>query len=308
MAYEIPFVREMDADHGVAKQMTPFIRRIVAPNPSAFTYLGTNSYIIGEGEVAVIDPGPKIASHVDAILRATEGERITHICLTHTHLDHSPAAAPLKEKTGAKTYAYGPHGSGRPVAGPVMEEGGDKDFMPDMRIKHGEEIAGANWTLECVYTPGHTSNHMCFAVKEEKALLTGDHVMGWSTSVVAPPDGDMKNYMDSLRLLLARDDEVLWPAHGPPIRETKAFLESFIAHREKREEEILECLHKGVQKIPDMVAHIYADVDKGLHAPAALVVLSHLRHMATTGRASAKLKKGEEMGLQTLYGAAEKRD
>ena len=302
MAYQIPFVHEMDADHGVARRLSARARRLVAPNPGPFTYLGTNSYIIGNGEVAVIDPGPNIARHVEALLRATEGERITHILLTHTHLDHSPAAAPLKERTGAKSYAFGPHGSGRAVAGPAMEEGGDMDFTPDVRVKDGDEIGGADWTLRCVFTPGHTSNHMCFALEEEKALITGDHVMGWSTSVVAPPDGDMLAYMRSLRLLLAREDEILLPAHGPPITDPKPFLRAFIAHREAREAQIRQCLKEGVHKIKEMVAIIYADVDKRLHGAAALSTLSHLRGMVSEGRVRVDAEAaGEEPGLDSVY-------
>ena len=206
----IPFERDFDAPFGAAIAVTPLITRVLAPNPGPFTFKGTGVYIVGGGtDAAIIDPGPDLPEHVEALKRALAGRRLTHILVTHTHSDHSPAAAPLKAWSGAKTYAFGPHGSGKAEEGVRVEEGGDRDFVPDMRVKDGDVIAGDGFTFECVYTPGHTSNHMCFALREEKALFTGDHVMGWSTTVVTPPDGDMAAYMASLRKLLARDDAIL---------------------------------------------------------------------------------------------------
>ncbi len=285
MAVQIPFIREMEVQHGACVQLSPLIRRVVAPNPGPFTFQGTNTYIIGaDDEVAVIDPGPLLTTHIDALMQAIGSAKVSHILITHTHNDHSPAAAPLKEKTGAPTYAFGPHGSGRLEGGVALEEGGDRDFMPDHRVKHGDVISGKNWDMECVFTPGHTSNHMCFALQQEQVLFTGDHVMGWSTSVVVPPDGHMGTYMDSLSLLLKRKDEIYWPAHGEAVRQPQDLVRAFITHRKEREEGITECLADGMTQIGEMVAKIYHDVDKRLHPAAAMSMLAHLQTMAETGR------------------------
>lgn len=279
---EIPFVREIDFKHGAVQQVAPGIRRVIAANPGPFTYTGTGTYIIGEGEVAVIDPGPDMPAHIDALGEALKGESVSHILITHTHIDHSPAAAPLKETTGAQTYGYGPHGGD--ARGDKVEEGGDWDFEPDHRLGHGDIVEGDGWSFEAVHTPGHTSNHLCFAYREEKALFTGDHVMGWSTSVISPPDGNMSDYMASLRLLLERDDAVYWPTHGAPIPDPKPFVRAFIEHREAREEQIMACLNSDARYIPAMVKIMYADIDEGLHPAAANSVLAHLEHMIDTGR------------------------
>lgn len=281
----IPFDRNFAAPFGDSIRVSPSIARVLAPNPGPFTFKGTGVYIVGNGrDVAVIDPGPDIPAHVDALKRALEGKRLTHILVTHTHSDHSPAAAPLKQWSGAKTYAYGPHGSGKAEEGVKVEEGGDRDFVPDVRVKDRDVISGNGFAFDCVYTPGHTSNHMCFALREEKALFTGDHVMGWSTTVVAPPDGDMAAYMASLRKLLARDDAVLWPTHGGPVKNPKPFIEAYIEHRLEREAQILACISNGLDTIPAIVARIYADVDKRLHPAAARSVEAHLIQMVNEGR------------------------
>jgi glyoxylase-like metal-dependent hydrolase (beta-lactamase superfamily II) len=204
----IPFVYDHSFTYAEAEQITPLIRRVTARNPSGFTFHGTGTYIIGQGNVAVIDPGPLVPEHIEALKEALKGETVSHILITHTHFDHSPAAAPLKKEWGCPTYGYGPHGAGKIATGTPIEEGGDMDFIPDVVIKDGDIIKGDGWTVECVYTPGHTSNHMCFALQQEKALFTGDHVMGWSTSVIGPPDGDMTQYMESLHKLVSREDEV----------------------------------------------------------------------------------------------------
>jgi glyoxylase-like metal-dependent hydrolase (beta-lactamase superfamily II) len=280
----IPFERNFDAPFGASVPVSPLIRRVLAPNPGPFTFKGTGVYIVGKTDVAVIDPGPDMPEHVEALKRALEGKRVTHILVTHTHNDHSPAAAPLKEWSGAKTYAFGPHGSGKAEEGVKVEEGGDMNFVPDVRVRDGDVIEGNGFTVECVFTPGHTSNHMCFALCEEKALFTGDHVMGWSTTVVTPPDGDMRAYMASLLKLLARDDTILWPTHGGPVRDPKPFLQAYIDHRLEREAQILSCLRDGVSTIPEMVARMYADVDKRLHPAAARSVLAHLIQLTEEGR------------------------
>lgn len=283
MAVAVPYVREIEFEYGRTDQLTPLVRRVIANNPGGFTYTGTGTYIIGRGNVAVVDPGPMLDEHLDAILKAVEGETITHILITHTHNDHSPLAAPLKVRTGARTYGFGPHGSGHGDDGASVEEDGDMNFVPDVVVRHGDIIRGDGWTVECVHTPGHTSNHVCFALHEEKSLFSGDHVMGWSTSVVSPPDGEMAAYMASLRLLLDRDDELYWPTHGPAITAPRPHVEAFIAHREDRERQILEQLQAGRTRIADMVPVMYAAVDRRLYPAAARSVLAHVRHMVAKG-------------------------
>ncbi len=287
---DIPFRREMAFEYGAVDRVSPLIRRVVARNPGPFTFHGTGTYIVGHGSVAVIDPGPALGAHVDALIAALGDETVSHILVTHTHLDHSPAARLLKQATGAKTHGFGPHGSGRggpgTGPGPAVEEGGDLDFVPDVRLRDGDVVAGEGWTLTAVHTPGHTSNHLCFALAEENALFSGDHVMGWSTSVIAPPDGDMAAYMASLDRLRSRGEDVYWPTHGPPIRDPGPFVEAFVAHRQERERQILACLRRGQGTIRDMVAVLYAEVPVQLHPAAACSVLAHLIHMVAEGRAA----------------------
>jgi glyoxylase-like metal-dependent hydrolase (beta-lactamase superfamily II) len=280
----VPFDRSFEAPYGESLGVSPLVHRVLAPNPGPFTFRGTGVYLVGANDVAVIDPGPDLPEHVESLKRALAGKRLTHILVTHTHNDHSPAARALKEWSGAPTYGYGAHGAGKAEEGVVVEEGGDMDFVPDIRVKDGDVIEGNGFTFECVFTPGHTSNHMCFELVEEKALFTGDHVMGWSTTVVAPPDGDMRSYMASLRKLLARSDAVLWPTHGGPVRDPRPFLNAYIDHRLEREAQILACLQDGMKTIPEMVARIYADMDKRLHPAAARSVLAHLIQLSEEGR------------------------
>jgi len=280
----IPFIREFEAQYEANERVTPLIARVLAKNPGPFTFKGTGVYVVGEKDVAVIDPGPDMAEHVEALKRALDGKRVTHILVTHTHNDHSPAARPLKEWSGAKTYAFGPHGSGKAEEGVKVEEGGDMAFAPDVAVRDGDVIEGNGFAFECVYTPGHTSNHMCYALKQEKALFTGDHVMGWSTTVVTPPDGDMAAYMASVRKLQPRDDRILYPTHGGPIRDPKPFLQAYIDHRLEREAQILACIRDGLTTIPEMVARIYAAIDKRLHPAAARSVLAHLILLESEGR------------------------
>ena len=280
----IPFIRTFEPRYGELVQVTPLISRVVANNPGPFTFMGTGTYIIGGDDVAVIDPGPDMPEHVDALKRALDGRRVSHILVTHTHSDHSPAAKPLKEWSGAKTYAFGPHGRTRDEFEAKVEAGGDMDFMPDVRVKDGETITGNGFSFACVFTPGHTSNHMCFALNEEKALFTGDHIMGWSTTVVTPPDGDMAQYMDSVRKLEARGDRTLYPTHGSPVTEPKPFLAAYLAHRIDRENQVLAAVKDGLDTIPVMVARLYADVDKRLHPAAARSVEAHLIKLEREGR------------------------
>ncbi|HAK63094.1 MAG TPA: MBL fold metallo-hydrolase [Alphaproteobacteria bacterium] len=302
MSVVIPYVRELNFEYGAMERVSPMIRRVIARNPSGFTQHGTGTYVIGQGEVAVIDPGPLDMAHVRAIMDGLRGETITHILITHTHMDHSPATAPLKElSNNPRSYGFGPHGVGKKVlVGQSVEAGGDKDFVPDVTVRHGEVIRGKGWTFECVHTPGHTSNHLCFGLREEKALFTGDHVMGWSTTVISPPDGDMKDYMHSLEILLDRDDEIYWPTHGPAIRDPQNFVRAYIAHRHEREAQIMACLKEGVGRIADMVPVMYRDVDAKLWPAAGRSVLAHLLHMVDTGRAACE----GEAGADSIYRAA----
>ena len=283
MAVEIPYRREMQFDYGTVANVGPGIRRVIANNPSPFTLYGTGTYILGTGQVAVIDPGPADPEHIKAIVAATAGERISHVLVTHTHMDHSPGCKLLAEHTEAPTYAYGPHGAGKAEEGVQVEEGGDMDFKPDHEVRHGDIITGGDWSVECVYTPGHTSNHMCFALREAKALFTGDHVMGWSTSVISPPDGDMSAYMASLDLLLARDDALYWPTHGPAILEPKKHVEAFIAHRLEREQQILAAIRGGVSNITAMVPDMYKGTPEFLYPAAARSVFAAVQGLIDQG-------------------------
>ncbi len=282
---KLPVDRTYDAAYGKVVEISPLIRRVCAENPNAFTFKGTGTYIVGRGKVAVIDPGPLLDEHVEALKAALKDETVTHILITHTHNDHSPAAAPLKAATGAKTYAFGPHGAGKKHEGIDVEEGGDTAFHPDVVVKDGDTIKGDGWTFDALYTPGHTSNHLCFALREEKALFSGDHVMGWSTTVIAPPDGDMAQYFASLKKLTTRDDRTYYPTHGNPIANPQAFVRTLIEHRHARERQIEVCLQRGLARIPEMVAVIYSEVDSRLHPAASMSVLAHLQHMVATGRA-----------------------
>ena len=279
----IPFNKELTFEYGAPAVISPLIRRVVARNPSMFTLHGTGTYIIGRGKVAIIDPGPDLSEHVTALLQAVQNETVTDILITHTHIDHSPATRAVKAATGAKTWGFGPHGTSSD--GTQVEEGADREFTPDNRIGDGDIVSGDGWTLEAIHTPGHTSNHLCLALKEENIMFSGDHVMGWSTSVISPPDGDMGDYLQSLRKLITRGELRYWPTHGPAIENPRPFVKAFINHREERESQIQACLADGLIKIPDMVERLYANVDSRLHRAAGRSVLAHLIHMVHTGRA-----------------------
>ena len=292
MATEIPFIKDFNFEYGKIVNLSPMIRRIVANNPNFFSYFGTNTYILGKGEVALVDPGPDNPEHIDAIVKSLSGEVITHILITHTHLDHWPAYKSLQQKYGAKTYGYfNPKDrtlsrglDPTEIAIATNQERYDETgFIPDVHISHGDVIEGNGWSVECVFTPGHASNHMCYQLREENALLSGDHVMGWSTSVISPPSGNMEHYMESLYLLLKRDDGLYWPAHGPGITDTKNYVQSFIEHRKDREQEIIDQLEKGVATIPEMVSHIYRDVPDFLHPAAQRSVLAAIVYMVKRG-------------------------
>ena len=275
----IPFQRDDSFEYGLIQTLTPMIRRLVARNPGAFTFHGTGTFIIGHDQVAVIDPGPDVAEHVDALLVALAEETITHLLVTHTHRDHSPACRAVQAATGAPTYGFGRHGSGRYEQGMQVEEGGDMAFVPDRQVRHGDIIEGQGWRFECVYTPGHTSNHVCYRLPGEGALFSGDHVMAWSTSIISPPDGDMRRYLNSLKLLLEGDDQVYWPTHGPCVRDPKPFVQAYIEHRTRRIDQILECLGDGLKFISDMVPLMYRELPVAMYPAAAHSVLASLIYL-----------------------------
>jgi len=280
----IPYVRDLEFEYGRCDQVSPLIRRVIAKNPGPFTYLGTGTYIVGRGNVAVIDPGPDDAAHLQAILDAVKGERVTHIPITHHHSDHSPLAGPLKAATGASIY-------GCAVAAPEVAEVStvrteadhDLSFRPDVSVCGGATIEGDGWTIEAIPTPGHTSNHICFALLEENALFSGDHIMGWSTTVITPPDGDMSAYFESLDRVKARGFATLWPTHGPPVRDVEPFIAGYIAHRRAREAQVVKAVGDGLSTIREMVPVLYAEVDPRLHPAAARSVLGHLIDLVQRG-------------------------
>lgn len=294
----IPFVPPLDdVTYGVAVEVAPNLRRVLAENPSKFTYRGTGTYVVGRGEVAVIDPGPDLPAHRDALAAALKGERVAAIVVTHCHADHSPLAAWLATETGAPTYALGPHGEVSDDPDDVIDvpegdeeqpnepkESVDTAFAPAVPVADGEVFARApGWTLQAVATPGHTSNHLCVAWQEQRTLFSGDHIMGWSTTVVSPPDGDMAAYMASVRKVQGRRDDVLWPTHGNPITRPEPFLEAYLAHRLDREAQVLAQVRAGVSSIADMVATLYAEVDVKLHRAASRSVLAHLVKLVADG-------------------------
>jgi len=280
----ITFDRTFEAPYERLVSFSPRIRRLLTNNPGPFTFKGTSVAVVGQGRVAVVDPGPDDPEHLAALREVLRGETVSHILITHTHRDHSPAAKALKEWTGAPTYGFGPHGGKLNEHGITVEEGGDREFVPDIVVRDGDIIEGAGFTIQCVHTPGHTSNHICYALKEEKALFSGDHVMGWSTTVIAPPDGDMGDYLASLKKLIARDDAVYWPAHGGPIRDPQRFVDAYLAHRLEREAQIVAALSDGLSAIPDIVEHVYAGLDQRLKPAAGLSVLAHLLQLIKEGR------------------------
>src|SRR6185312_5736823 len=258
----------------------------MADNPGPFTFKGTMSYIIGRGEVAIVDPGPDDPAHVAALLDAVRNETVTHIFVTHTHRDHSPAVPALKRATGATVYAEGPHRAARPLhigEQKALDSSGDRDFMPDVRLKDGEVVTGKGWSVEAVTTPGHTANHMAYALREKNVLFAGDHVMAWATSIVAPPDGAMSDYMASLNKLVRRGETTYFPGHGPAIGDASRFVNYYILHRKAREDSILHRLGKGETDIPSIVRAIYIGIDPRLVGAAGLSVLAHMEDLVTRG-------------------------
>ncbi|MCW5680022.1 MAG: MBL fold metallo-hydrolase [Xanthobacteraceae bacterium] len=279
MTEEIRFNREFDAVPEQMEPVVPGIRRILADLPSPFTFKGTNTYVVGTGEVAVIDPGPDDPRHIEAILNGLRGETVTHILITHTHRDHSPGAAALQAATGAKTYGEGPHRPSRALhlgEAPAMDTGGDENFVPDHTLRDGDVIEGKGFAIEAITTPGHCANHLAFALRGTDALFSGDHVMGWATSIVAPPDGSMGDYMNSLHKLQGRPESFYLPGHGAPVPNAHKLLQQFVEHREAREAAILRKLSRGESDIPAIVQSIYLGLDPRLTKAAALTTYAHL--------------------------------
>ncbi|EAQ37315.1 beta-lactamase-like [Nitrobacter sp. Nb-311A] len=283
---DIPFNRDFPLRPGLAEEVVPGVRRVLCDNPGPFTFTGTVSYIVGRGKVAIIDPGPDSEAHARALLDAVRGETVTHIFVTHTHKDHSSNAARIKAATGAQVYAEGPHRASRPRFESEKhnpEFGADRDFVPDVRLHNGDAVMGDEWALEAVSTPGHTANHMAFAWRERGILFAGDHVMGWSTSIVAPPDGSMVDYMASLEKLSQRDEQLYFSGHGPEIRDAPRFVRFLARHRRAREASILHRLAKGEADIPTLVRAIYIGLDARLTGAAGYSVLAHLENLVARG-------------------------
>jgi glyoxylase-like metal-dependent hydrolase (beta-lactamase superfamily II) len=286
MSYDIPFDKNLDLAPDTVDEPMPGIRRVMADNPGPFTFKGTMSYIVGRGTVAIVDPGPADERHIGALLDAVRNETVTAIFVTHTHRDHSPAVPAIKAATGATVYAEGPHRAARPLhigEHNPLDSSGDRDFRPDVALKDREVVAGDGWTIEGVTTPGHTANHMAYAFKENNVLFAGDHVMGWATSIVAPPDGAMSDYMASLHKLAKRREAAYFPGHGPAIGDAARFVNYYILHRKAREASILHRLAKGETDIPSIVRAIYIGIDPRLTGAAGLSVLAHMEDLVTRG-------------------------
>ncbi len=280
---------------GAVEQISPLVRRVVAANPSVFTYHGTGTYLVGPpegGDVTIVDPGPADDDHVAALLAAVDGQTVTRVLVTHTHPDHSPATAAVVDATGATTFGFGPHpeaairaheervakalAAGEEPEADDGEGGGDTDFVPDIAVVDGDTIEGDGATFECLHTPGHISNHVCFAFAEEATLFSGDHVMGWSTTVIPAPDGDMNDYLANLRRLTSRTEVRYRPTHGPSVEDPVSYVSALVAHREDRERQILNALAAGPRTIEAVVADLYVGLDERLLKPAAASVYSHL--------------------------------
>lgn len=298
-----PFQTDHHVVPGEVEQPEPGIRIVTAPNAGPMTFTGTRSYIVGRGEVAVIDPGPDDPAHLRAILAALEpGERVRHILVTHSHADHAPLARGLSRLTGAPVLAFGPHGAGmRPALAALARRGGlgggegaDRDFAPDIRLAHGQTVEGRGWALTALHTPGHLSNHLCFVLEDSGAVFTGDHVMGWATTLISPPDGDLTAFMDSLRLMQGRADRIYYPGHGAPVQDPAGLVAHILRHRAAREAQIRAALAEAPDTPAGLVARIYADVDPALHRAAARNVLAHLLDLVERGLAEAEGEPGPE--------------
>lgn len=280
----IPFNRDIDFEYGEVDQVSPLLRRVIANNPGPFTFVGTGTFIVGRGEVAVIDPGPHDEAHFEALKAAVKGETVKYVLVSHGHSDHSPLARPFAEWAGCEVYAKD---CGKPTAKGELGSEDDVGFQPDVRIKDGDTFSGPDWTLETIETPGHTCSHLCFGLKEENACMTGDHIMGWSTTIVAPPDGNMADYFESLDKIEARGFETMWPTHGSPIvgrKEVKAFIRAYRQHRQNREDGIISHLEAGNTSIPKMVEDMYIGLEDRLIPAACMSLLGHMVKLIDEGR------------------------
>ncbi|UDL91649.1 MBL fold metallo-hydrolase [Mesorhizobium sp. PAMC28654] len=285
----LEFDARFDPSYGGGVIVAPGVLRVTAPNPGPFTFHGTNSYIVGQDTLAVIDPGPDDDAHFRTLLAIIAGRPVSHIFVSHTHRDHSPLAARLKEHTGAVVLAEGPHRPARPLLiGEVnpLDASADTDFVPDVALPDGRIVDGDGWSLRTVLTPGHTANHAAFALEGTGILFSADHVMAWATSIVAPPDGAMADYMASLDRLIERDDRLLLPGHGGLVTAPRSFMRGLKTHRKMRERAILERIRGGDRTIKDMVKAIYRDTDPLLHGAAGLSVLAHLEDLVARGLVS----------------------
>jgi glyoxylase-like metal-dependent hydrolase (beta-lactamase superfamily II) len=286
MSNDLTFDLDFPVGAGACIEVSPLVRRIVAGNPSPYTFTGTCSYIVGRGRVAILDPGPDLPGHVAALLNAVRGETVTHIVVSHTHRDHSPASRAIKAATGAPIVGCSPHHSARPLAeGEVntLEASGDTEHRPDLELTEGDAIEGPGWRLEAVETPGHMANHLAFALPQERALFSADHVMAWSTSIVAPPDGSMSDFMASLEKLRGREDAIYWPGHGGPVKEPARFVRALAHHRRQRETSILNRLAAGDRRIEHIVPAIYQGLKPALLGAAGLSVFAHLEDLVSRG-------------------------
>ncbi len=311
-----------------AEQVSPNIRRVIAENPNKFTYTGTGTYLVGRGDVVVVDPGPRLDSHRDALRAALDGERVAAVLVTHCHADHSPLATWMRDEWGAPTYAFGPHPEPDPqwealgvdapdpdtadtdasdpgTAAPAerdpveMEESTDFAFAPDHAVVDGEVLELAGFTFTAVHTPGHTSNHTCWAFAEERTLFSGDHIMGWSTTVVSPPDGDMAAYIASLRKVAERGDAVLWPTHGPARTDAAEYVPALVEHRLQREAAVLAAVRDGLASIRDIVELLYVDTRRELHKAARRSVWGHMIKLVDDGAVTTA--DGTPPGIQSIY-------
>jgi glyoxylase-like metal-dependent hydrolase (beta-lactamase superfamily II) len=288
---DIPFDKNLELAPGRVEEVTPLVRRVLCNNPGPFTFKGTVSYIVGRGKVAIVDPGPDDEAHVAALIDAVRNETVTHIFVTHTHRDHSPAVPRVKAATGAVVLAQGPHRPARALhvgEAPRLDAANDTDFRPDRALADGEAVRGDGWTIEAVATPGHTANHMAYALREASLIFSGDHVMAWSTPVVAPPDGAMGDYMASLEKLARRPEPVYLPGHGGAVREAPRFVRAYILHRKAREAAIVNAIAKGASDIPGIVRAVYRGLDERLVKAAGFSVLAHLEDLAARGQVASE--------------------
>lgn len=294
------FDRAFEAEYGQAVIVAPNVHRLTARNPSPFTFLGTNSYVVGTTNLAVIDPGPQDEEHLAALLGFIAGRTVSHIFITHTHVDHSPLSRALAEKTGALIVGAASHHSARALGvGEInlLDASADHAHNPDKVLDDGEMIESDEWALKAISTPGHTANHLAFELVGDGILFSGDHVMAWATSIIAPPDGSMAAYMASLDKLLAMEHGIFLPGHGGPANKPQQLLRGLKAHRKMRERAIIERLSKGDREIKTIVSHIYSDTDPRLHGAAALSVFAHMEYLVSSG----KVKCADTLHLEAEY-------